>query len=124
MGFVEGQNLIVDWHEYGSHIDLIPEIMTELVKSHVDVIFATGDHAIRAAQRATTTIPILGSTDDMVEAGLVSRRADARPPVGQSQLPSFSARQCLGPNSHDNLGELLPYSQREQLFGRRCGYYI
>jgi len=36
----------------------------------VDVIIVTGDHAILAAQRATTTIPILGSTDDMVEAGL------------------------------------------------------
>jgi putative tryptophan/tyrosine transport system substrate-binding protein len=39
------------------------------------VICAVGDAAIRAAQQATTTIPILGSTDDMVEAGLVKSLA-------------------------------------------------
>jgi putative ABC transport system substrate-binding protein len=74
-GFIEGQNLTMDWHQYGTRVDLIPEFAAELVKAHVDVIVATGDTAIRAAQRATITIPILGSTDDMVESGLVSSLA-------------------------------------------------
>ena len=60
-----------DWRSYGPRVDLIPEFVAELVKAHVDVIYAAGDIAIRAAQRATPTIPILGSTGDMVEAGLV-----------------------------------------------------
>jgi putative tryptophan/tyrosine transport system substrate-binding protein len=70
-GFVEGQNLAVDWRQYGPHLDLIPQFAAELAKAKVDVIVASGDVAIRAAQQATTTIPILGSTDDMVGAGLV-----------------------------------------------------
>jgi putative tryptophan/tyrosine transport system substrate-binding protein len=65
-GFIEGRNLTIDLRQYSLHIDRISEFTADLVKSKVDVIFATGDAAIRAAQRATTTIPILGTTDDMV----------------------------------------------------------
>jgi len=74
-GFIEGQNLTVDWREYGQHIDLIPEFAEELVKGHVDVFYAAGNPAIRAAQRATATVPILGITDDMVGSGLVNSLA-------------------------------------------------
>jgi putative tryptophan/tyrosine transport system substrate-binding protein len=75
LGIIEGQNLIIDWRQYGPGIDPIPEFASELVKTHVDVMVVIGDVAIRAAQRATTTIPILGSTDDMVGSGLVSSLA-------------------------------------------------
>ena len=74
LGFIEGQNLIIDWRQYAG-INLIPEFASELVKTHVDVMVVIGDVAIRAAQRATTTIPILGSTDDMVGSGLVNSLA-------------------------------------------------
>jgi putative ABC transport system substrate-binding protein len=72
LGFIEGQNLIIDWRPYALHIDLIPEFAAEFVKSKVDVIYASGDPGIRAAQQATATIPILGITQDMVAQGLVS----------------------------------------------------
>ena len=74
-GFIEGQNLTVEWHQYGSRVDLIPEFAAKLVKAKVDVIVATGDAAIRAVQQATTTIPILGTTDDMVGSGMVNSLA-------------------------------------------------
>ena len=41
----------------------------------MDVIVATGDAAIRAVQQATTAIPILGTTDDMVGSGMVNSLA-------------------------------------------------
>jgi putative ABC transport system substrate-binding protein len=74
-GFIMGQNLAVDWRSYGPRIDLIPQFVAELVKSQVDVILVFGDAAIRAAQQATTTIPILAGTEDMVGSGLVSSLA-------------------------------------------------
>ena len=74
-GFVEAQNLTIDWHRYGPRIDLIPEFVAELVKSRVDVIYASGDIAIRAAQQVTRTIPILGAASDMVGSGLVDSLA-------------------------------------------------
>jgi putative ABC transport system substrate-binding protein len=85
-GFIEGQNLTIDWRQYTLHVDQISEYAAELVNSKVDVIYASGDAAIRAVQRATTTIPILGTTDDMVESGLV--QSLARP---EGNCPDFAA---------------------------------
>ncbi len=75
LGFIEGQNLTIDWRAYGPRIDMIPALVAELVKARVDVIVVIGDLAIRAAQHATTTIPILGATEDMVGSGLVKSLA-------------------------------------------------
>ena len=75
LGFIEGQNLTIDWREFGPRPDLIPEFAAELVKAHLDVILVGGDTAIRAAQRVTATIPILGITFDMVGSGLVNSLA-------------------------------------------------
>ena len=74
-GFIMGQSLAVDWRSCGPRIDLIPQFVAELVKSQVDVILVFGDAAIRAAQQATTTIPILAGTEDIVGSGLVSSLA-------------------------------------------------
>jgi len=75
-GFIEGQNLAVDYRTYGLHVDLISEYAAELVKARVDVIVTAGDvTTIRAAQQATKTIPILAMTDDMVRLGLVASMA-------------------------------------------------
>jgi putative ABC transport system substrate-binding protein len=75
LGFIEGQNLTIDWRSFGPRADLIPEFVAELVKAHVDVIYAAGVTATRAAQQATKTIPILAITDDMVGSGLVNSMA-------------------------------------------------
>jgi ABC-type uncharacterized transport system substrate-binding protein len=74
-GFIEGQNLAVDTHEYALHVDLLLKWADEFVKSGADVIAASGDLAIRAAQNATKTIPILGIADVMVGVGLVNSMA-------------------------------------------------
>ncbi len=74
-GFIEGQNLTIYWREYQLHVDLISEFAADIVKSKVDVIYAVGDAGIRAVQKATATIPILGITQDMVGQGLVNSLA-------------------------------------------------
>jgi putative tryptophan/tyrosine transport system substrate-binding protein len=74
-GFIEGQNLTIDWREYGQRVELVSEFATELVKARVDVIMAGGDFGIRAAQQATATIPIVGFTDDMLGSRLVNSLA-------------------------------------------------
>jgi putative ABC transport system substrate-binding protein len=50
---------------------MVSQYGAELVKAQVDIIYAGGGVAIRAAQQATKTIPILGITDNMVQEGLV-----------------------------------------------------
>src|SRR4029077_8622963 len=75
-GFIEGQNLTVEYRAYGLHVDLVWEYAAELVKARVDVIVTAGDvTTIRALQQATKTIPILAMTDDMVRLGLVTSMA-------------------------------------------------
>ena len=74
-GFIEGQNLTIDLRSYGQHIELLSRYAEELFGTPADVIIALGDPAIRVAQQATKTIPILALTDDMVGSGLVSSLA-------------------------------------------------
>ena len=76
-GIVEGQHLDVDPRGFEAREDRFPAIAIELVASGVNAILAGGDAAISAAQAATKAVPILGVSDDMVEAGLV--RSLARP---------------------------------------------
>jgi putative ABC transport system substrate-binding protein len=70
-GFVEGHNLVVAGRGWEYRTEQFPEVAAELVNTKVDVIVSIGDAAIRAAQQATATIPILAVTDDMVGSGLV-----------------------------------------------------
>jgi putative tryptophan/tyrosine transport system substrate-binding protein len=74
-GFVEGQNLVVSPGSYGLSADRLAPFAAELAKAKVDVIFAGGDSAIRAAQQATSTIPILALTDDILRSKLVGSLA-------------------------------------------------
>ena len=76
-GFIEGQNLTIDWNGYGLQVEQFGGHAAELVKTQVDVILAGGDTAVRAAQRATAEIQILALTDDMVGQGFV--RSLAKP---------------------------------------------
>ena len=49
-GFIEGQNLAVEWRTYGAHPDLISQYASELVEARVDVIVAGAGEAVRAVQ--------------------------------------------------------------------------
>ena len=88
-GFIEGQNLAVIYHALGMNPDLLPEWVAELVKARVDVIAVAGNSAIRAAQGATKTIPILAITDDMLGTGLVNSLAR---PNGNTTAQASGAR--------------------------------
>jgi putative tryptophan/tyrosine transport system substrate-binding protein len=74
-GFIEGQNLEVEWRAYGLHFDLISQYAAELAKARVDVITTGGEEAIRAVQQATKTIPIVALVDDLLGSGHVKSLA-------------------------------------------------
>src|SRR6266576_1540607 len=58
-GYVEGQNVLIDYREAAGKIERLPGLANELVRLKVDVIVAAATPAARAAQQATTTIPIV-----------------------------------------------------------------
>jgi putative ABC transport system substrate-binding protein len=107
-GFIEGQNLTIDLRAYGQHIELLSRYAEELFGTPVDVIVALGDPAIRAAQQATSTIPILAMTDDMVGSGLVSSLAR---PGGNTTGVSILATELDG-KRQDILIEAVPGLRR------------
>jgi putative tryptophan/tyrosine transport system substrate-binding protein len=74
-GFIEGQNLAIDYRNFGPHPDLISQYATELVNAKANVIRGGGGLAIRTLQQATKTIPIIGISDDMLGEGLVGSLA-------------------------------------------------
>jgi len=59
-GYVEGQNLAIDFLGLDGHIERLPEAVEELVRRKVDVILAAGQEVtLKAAKQATGTIPIV-----------------------------------------------------------------
>ena len=72
-GFIEGQNVTVEFRWARGQYDLLPEMAADLVARRVSVLTtAGGDPAALAAKRATSTIPIVfGLGGDPVSAGLV-----------------------------------------------------
>jgi putative ABC transport system substrate-binding protein len=108
LGFIAGQNLSVDESGYGLRGDQLAEHASELVKAQVDVILAGGDAAIRAAQQATTTIPILAFADDLVGSGLASSLAK---PGGNTTGVSLLASDLDG-KRQDILMEAVPGLRR------------
>jgi putative ABC transport system substrate-binding protein len=107
-GFIDGQNLNVDYRAWGLHIDQVSDYAAEFVKERVDAISAGGDLAIRAAQKATSSIPILGVTDDMLLSGFVTSLAR---PSGNITGISILAPELDG-KRQEVLIEALPGIQR------------
>src|SRR5262245_13990147 len=107
-GFVEGHNLTIDWRGYGVPDEQFSAIAVDLIKAKVDVIYCAGDVAIRAAQHATTTVPILAVTDDMVKSGLVHSLAQ---PGGNTTGVSIFATELDG-KRQDILIEAIPELRR------------
>src|SRR5437016_10127271 len=72
-GFVEGQNVAIEFRWARGQYDRLPEMAADLVSRRVDVLTAVGgDPSPLAAKRATSTIPIVfGMGSDPVSAGLV-----------------------------------------------------
>ena len=78
LGYIEGQNIAIEYRYAEGKVDRLPELAAELVRLKVDIIVvAGGDRSIRAAKNATKTIPIVmvGAGVDPVEAGLVESLA-------------------------------------------------
>lgn len=70
-GYIVGSNLALEERYADGHADRIPGLIAELLALNVDVLVTPGTTITRAAQRATTTVPIVCVTNNPVGTGLV-----------------------------------------------------
>jgi putative ABC transport system substrate-binding protein len=75
-GYVEGKNIAIEWRRAHARAERFPELAAELVRLDVEVIVAANNPAVAAAQKATTTIPIvMVLATDPVRLGFVTSLA-------------------------------------------------
>jgi putative ABC transport system substrate-binding protein len=71
VGYSEGRNIVIEWRHGAGQTASFPALATDLARRKLDAIMAIGEPAIRAARQATTTIPIIAGSDDLVGEGHV-----------------------------------------------------
>ena len=106
LGYIEGQNIAIEYRYAEGKQDRFPELVAELVLLKVDIIVVGGDALARAAKNATKTIPIvmMGSGSDPVEIGLIESLA--RPGSNVTGLTSLTRE--LGGKRLELLKETVP----------------
>jgi putative tryptophan/tyrosine transport system substrate-binding protein len=76
LGYVDGQNVVIEYRYADGRAERLPDLAAELVSLRVDVIVSGGTLAPLAAKQATSTIPIvLAAAGDPVGTGLVTNLA-------------------------------------------------
>ena len=108
LGYVEGQNLVIESRYAEGSVERFPDLAAELVRLKVDVMVAGGP-AVRAAQHATRTIPIvMAGANDPVGEGFVASLAH---PGGNITGLSLLGAELPGKRL-EILKELVPPSAR------------
>jgi putative ABC transport system substrate-binding protein len=109
LGYVEGKNIAIEWRFADGNYERLPGLAAELVRLKVDVILVVNVLVIRAAQQATSTIPIVMLTSsDPVGSGFVASLA--RPGGNITGLSNVTTD--LGPKYLELLRAMIPKLSR------------
>jgi len=89
LGYVEGQNLVIEYRSVDGHDERFPELAAELLRLKVDVIVTRGTPAVQAAKNATATIPVvMAASGDPLGTGIIAGLS--RPGANVTGLSAFT----------------------------------
>ena len=109
LGYIDGQNIQVEFRSAEGKLDRLPELAAELVRLKVDVIVASETPSVHAAKRATSEIPIvMAPSGDPVGTGLIASLA--RPGGNVTGLSAATAE--LAGKSLELIREIIPTASR------------
>jgi putative ABC transport system substrate-binding protein len=109
LGYIDGQNILVEYRSAEGKLNLLPELAAELVRLNVDIIVASETPAVHAAKHATSTIPIvMAPSGDPVGTGLIASLA--RPGGNVTGLSAAAAE--LAGKSLELIRDILPAARR------------
>jgi putative ABC transport system substrate-binding protein len=114
LGWVEGQNVAIEYRPHEGRRDLFPSLAAELVRLKVDVILAPGTGAALVAKQVSSTIPIVMFSSDAVGSGLVASLA--RPGGNVTGLSNIQVE--LGGKRLELLKEAFPKVSRVAVLSR------
>ena len=73
LGYVEGQNVIIDYRYFEGKVERLPDLAAEFVRLNCDVILTSGSEAPEAAKNATKSVPVVMAFGaDAVKLGIVA----------------------------------------------------
>jgi putative tryptophan/tyrosine transport system substrate-binding protein len=112
LGYVEGQNLVIEYRSGEGRIDMFPNLAADLVRLKVDIIVTRGTPAVIAARNATSTTPIvMAAIGEPMETGAVASLA--RPGGNVTGLSAFVTE--LTAKRIEIMRELMPKMSRMAL---------
>jgi putative ABC transport system substrate-binding protein len=107
-GYVEGQNLAIEYRWAEGRYDRLPALAADLVGRKIDVIVAAGGTpSALAAKSATSTIPIVFSSGDPVEGGVIASLS--RPGGNLTGVSTMNTE--MTPKRLELLSELVPQAK-------------
>ncbi len=106
LGYIEGQNIIIEYRFAERKYDRFPRLAAELVSLNPDVIITSTTPGVRAAKKATTSIPIVvGSAGRLVKQGFIKSLAR---PGGNITGLTFHSRRARMSKQLEVLKEAVP----------------
>jgi putative tryptophan/tyrosine transport system substrate-binding protein len=119
LGWIEGQNYVIDYRFAEGRYDALPRLADELVRLKVDAIVASPTPAALAAKHATATLPIVGiGLDNPIENGLVAGLAR---PGGNVTGLSYGVGPEIFGKDIELLRALLPELRRVAVLSNSAG---
>ena len=116
LGYIEGQNIVVDYRFGEGDVDRAADLAAELVHLRPDVLVVFGDPMVRDVKTLTNTIPVVMLAGDPVGSGLVTSLA--RPGGNITGVSMMQGLEGLAGKRVELLKDALPNATRTS--GRRC----